>query len=223
MANSLFETVLASTVHDMKNSLSLIMNQLDNVSIDLPRQDSQAISTVMYEASRINTSLMEMLALYKLENKQLAVHIEEVIAIDIVEECVAASAQHATSRNVRIEIDCDNTLIWFFDADLVSIAISNIIGNSIRYAESLIRISVVAKDGELVIHIDDDGDGYPTKMLDEVKDFKSRVKFSSGSTGLGLYFAHTIADCHVRKNRRGHIRLRNGDRLSGGSFRMILP
>lgn len=223
MANSLFETVLASTVHDMKNSLSLIMTQLDNVSKELSRQDHQAISTVMYEASRINTSLMEMLALYKLENKQLAVYIEEVIVIDFIEDCVAAFAQHASSRKVRIEVDCDNMLIWFFDAGLVSIAINNIIGNSIRYAESLIRISVVVEAGELIIYIDDDGEGYPQIMLDEVKDFETRVDFSSGSTGLGLYFAHTIAACHDRNDRRGHIQLGNGDQLGGGSFRMTLP
>jgi len=223
MSNSLFETVLASTVHDMKNSLSLIMTQLDNVSPDLSRQDHQAISTVMYEASRINTSLMEMLALYKLENKQLAVHIAEVIVIDFIEDCIAAFAQHASSRNVRNEVDCDNMLIWFFDADLVAIAINNIIGNSIRYAESLIRISVVVEAGELIIYVDDDGDGYPQKMLDDVKDVETRVDFSSGSTGLGLYFAHRIATCHDRNDRRGHIRLRNGDALSGGNFRMVLP
>ena len=223
MADSLFETVLASTVHDMKNSLSLVMTRLDDVSLDLSGQDLQALSTVKYEASRINTSLMELLALYKLENKQLAVHIEEVIVIDFVEDCIAAFAQHAISRNVRIEVDCDDMLIWFFDADLVAIAINNIIGNSIRYAGTLIRISVAVEAGELTIYIDDDGEGYPQKMLDDVKDVETRVDFSSGSTGLGLYFAHRIATCHDRNDRRGHIRLSNGDQLSGGSFRMFLP
>ncbi len=223
MPDSIFETVLASTVHEMKNSLGLLMNQLDDVDFGTSGENRKTLSSIKYEASRINTSLMEMLALYKLENKQLSLHIDEVVVIDLIEDCVAAFAVLADSKDVRIEVDCDEMLIWFFDPDLVGIAINNIVGNSIRYAESLIRISVAVQANELGIQIDDDGDGYPQKMLLDVENFTNRVNLSSGSTGLGLFFAHRIASIHERKNRSGYIQLANGGKLSGGSFRISLP
>ncbi len=223
MPDSIFETVLASTVHEMKNSLGLLMNQLDEVDFDTSGKNHKTLSSIKYEANRINTSLMEMLALYKLENKQLSLHIDEVVVIDLIEDCIAAFAVLADSKDVRIEVDCDEMLIWFFDPDLVGIAISNIVGNSIRYARSLIRVSVTVTANELGLQIDDDGDGYPQKMLHDVEDFTNRINFSSGSTGLGLFFAHRIASIHKRNSRNGHIRLANGGKLTGGSFKMSLP
>ena len=65
---NMFDTLLASTVHDMKNSLSLLMNDLEVMGSKLERSDEnrQTVSSLRYEASRINISLMELLALYKL-------------------------------------------------------------------------------------------------------------------------------------------------------------
>ncbi len=79
------------------------------------------------------------------------------------------------------------------------------------------------QDGMLLIQIDDDGSGYPQKLLDAVDDFSSGINAQTGSTGLGLYFAATIADSHQRHVRQGHIRVQNAVALSGGSFQLFLP
>lgn len=69
---NMFDTLLASTVHDMKNSLSLLMNELEVMGSKLERsnENRQTVSSLRYEASRINISLMELLALYKLEKSK---------------------------------------------------------------------------------------------------------------------------------------------------------
>ena len=222
---ALFETVLASTVHDMKNSLSLLLGQLDVISEKLAqdRENQQAVSTLRYEAGRINYSLMELLTLYRLEKKQLGMNISEVIVLDFIEDCMADHSIMAANKGIRLEIDCDEELIWFFDLDLVGIAINNILGNTIRYSRELVKIGVTTRDGMLLIQIDDDGSGYPQKLLDAVDDFSSGINAQTGSTGLGLYFAATIADSHQRHARQGHIRLQNAVALSGGSFQLFLP
>ena len=223
--NGLFETVLASTVHDMKNSLSLLLGQLDVISEQLAqdRENQQAVSTLRYEAGRINCSLMELLTLYRLEKQQLGMNIHEVIVADLVDDCVAGHSMMASNNGIRLETDCDDELIWFFDPDLVGIAINNILGNSIRYSSELVRISVSTRDRQLLIQIDDDGAGYPQKLLDEVDNFSTGVNAQTGSTGLGLYFAATIANCHQRQDRQGKIQLQNEVGLNGGSFQLYLP
>ncbi len=223
--NGLFETVLASTVHDMKNSLSLLLGQLDVISEQLAqdRENQQAVATLRYEAGRINYSLMELLTLYRLEKQQLGMNIHEVIVADLVDDCVAGHSMMASNNGIRLETDCDDELIWFFDPDLVGIAINNILGNSIRYSSELVRISVKTQDKLLLIQIDDDGAGYPQKLLDEVENFSTGVNAQTGSTGLGLYFAATIANCHQRQDRQGRIQLQNEAGLSGGSFQLYLP
>jgi len=221
----MFETVLASSVHDMKNSLSLLMSHLETISMRLEQQNEnqQDISNLRYEASRINISLMELLTLYKLERKQIGVNIEEVIVIDLIEDCIAAHSLLASNKGIQLNLDCDDSLLWFADTNLVSIVLNNIIGNSIRYTHSQLLVSARIQQQQLLIQIDDDGAGYPDNMLDEPENFGKHIDIHSGSTGLGLFFAATIAQNHQRQGQQGKINLQNKNRLSGGCFQIYLP
>ncbi|MCP4078516.1 MAG: HAMP domain-containing histidine kinase [Gammaproteobacteria bacterium] len=222
---SLFETVLASTVHDMKNSLSLLMGQLDNLSLRLEvgSENQQAVSSIRYESSRINQSLMQLLTLYKLENNQLFIQISEVEVVDFIEDCIATHSLLAENNGIQLEVDCDDSIIWFFDQDMVGIAIKNILGNSIRYTGKQVIVSVKVVEGHLVIQIDDDGPGYPENMIENPDQFIKKVNYSTGSTGLGLFFSATIAHNHHRSDRQGSIHLSNDGLLNGGSFQITLP
>ncbi len=222
---SIFETVLASTVHDMKNSLSLLMSHLDDISMRLDQQDENQddISSLRYESSRINISLMQLLTLYKLEKRQISVQIEEVILADLMEDSIAAHSMLAQNKGIQLDYECDDELIWFLDPNLIGIVLNNIIGNSIRYTNSRVLLSARTQDQQLVIQIDDDGVGYPAHMLNEGAGFSNPVDLHSGSTGLGLFFAAIIAQNHKRLQRQGKIQLQNKLRLNGGSFQIYLP
>lgn len=222
---SLFETVLASTVHDMKNSLSLLIGELDNITqrMDDDVENRHAISSIRYESSRINLSLMQLLSLYKLQNNQLTIQITEVEVADFIEDCVASHSLVAANNGMKINIDCDDSLIWFFDPDMIGITINNILGNSIRYSKSCIQVTIKVVEGRLRIQIDDDGDGYPENMIQDPENFIKRINYSTGSTGLGLFFSATVAHYHKRSGRQGDIKLQNGKLLSGGCFQIYLP
>lgn len=221
---SMFETVLASTVHDMKNSLSLLLSQLDNISerLEHDSKNQQDVNGLRYQANRINISLMELLTLYKLEKKQVGIQFAEVIVVDFLEDCIAAHSQLAANRGIQLDMQCDDSIMWFFDPDMVGIAINNIIGNCLRYTKTEVQVSARLNQGQLSINIDDDGPGYPQKMLQDTEQFMNKVNFNTGSTGLGLYFAAAIAERHQRQNRQGRIQLQNHDQ-GGGSFQFNLP
>lgn len=221
----MFDTLLASTVHDMKNSLSLLMNELEVMGSKLERsnENRQTVSSLRYEASRINISLMELLALYKLEKKQISIQIEEVAVADVLEDYVAAHSFVAKNRDVQLHFECDDSLIWFFDPVFLHIVINNIVGNSIRYTKSQVIISAFVVDHQLCIQIDDDGQGYPEQMIDSVEQFSKSMDVDTGSTGLGLYFASIIAKNHIRQKRSGDIVLKNNEKLTGGCFKIFLP
>ncbi len=224
-SQSLFATVLASTVHDMKNSLSLLGNQLDTIITELEENDHtrDCVAGIRYESSRINLSMMQLLSLYKIDNGQFKVQISEVEVADFIEDCVASHAPMADSKGISIEIDCEDSLIWFFDPDLVGIAINNVIGNSIRYTRSRLAVSVRVIDRKLAITIEDDGDGYPAPMIEDPEHFLQNINYSTGSTGLGLFFSATVARYHQKGEASGHISLGNQGTLCGGSFNIYLP
>ena len=74
-----------------------------------------------------------------------------------------------------------------------------------------------------MIDIADDGIGYPEFMLKEQENFIKSIDHSTGSTGLGLYFAGQIARLHKQGENKGTIKLLNGGELKGGIFRLTLP
>ncbi|MBP5090547.1 HAMP domain-containing histidine kinase, partial [Pseudomonas chlororaphis] len=74
-----------------------------------------------------------------------------------------------------------------------------------------------------VLTINDDGEGYPQQMIDNQADYVQGINHSSGSTGLGLYFAERIAALHQRNGVCGRTEIRNGGPLGGGVFSIYLP
>jgi len=73
-----FSTILASTIHDVKNSLGIVLSSLDELvrtaGDTLP---AERLSKLQYEAQRVNNNLVQLLALYKMESRGLAVNIDE--------------------------------------------------------------------------------------------------------------------------------------------------
>ena len=73
-----FSSVLASTVHEMKNSLCMLLQSIDTMAQDQDQnpRTAQELAKIHYEASRLNTNLLQMLSLYRVEKAQLPLMIE---------------------------------------------------------------------------------------------------------------------------------------------------
>ncbi len=222
-----FSLVLASTVHDMKNSLAMlgqslnhILNEKDESTLSIKSRKNVGI--VQYESNRVNNSLMQLLALYKLENEQLPFTPNYHNLFEFIEEQTIILTQLLEAKNINCEICVDESLDAFFDANLLAIVIENILGNAIRYSKSKIVINC-KNDDHLVIQINDDGAGYPEKMIDLEGGYMLGINQSTGSTGLGLFFAEQIASMHENKSDIGYIVLKNGGDLDGGLFEIHIP
>jgi len=220
-----FSMILASSAHDMKNSVGMLMNTLDQLMQELPpktKAHSALYSSVQYESSRIHSELMQLLTLYRVKNTAVPIHIDQHFIVDIVEEQVARNQTLLDINNITLSTRCDPAISSYIDGDLIGSVIHNILLNSIRYTHTCVAITVVYKAGYLVISIEDDGEGYPKTMLEHV--FNAQVKSTSlNSTQLGLYFAHCIARQHSSNTQQGHIKLSNNKLLSGGCFELFLP
>ncbi|PID41835.1 MAG: ATP-binding protein [Gammaproteobacteria bacterium] len=220
-----FSTVIASAVHDMKNSLGMLLSTLDEFFSELPEElrDSPRQAILQYEAERVNIDLIQLLGLYRLEHEQLSVRVDEQFVRDFLEEQVARYSILAKARNIVLDIDCDENLLGYFDGDLISGIINNILANAARYTQDRILLLAGQADGGVVIEVHDDGVGYPDEMLDSPGRILKGISFKNGSTSLGLFFAAKVAKMHRQGDKTGAIHLFNGGRLGGGVFRIFLP
>jgi len=221
-----FSSVIASSVHDMKNSIAMLMSSLDEMIDELPdpteRQD-KLISTLQYEASRVNNDLIHLLSFYRLKKNNLPITLDEHFVFDVLEEQIAYNKMLAEKRGIKVSLHCDSELVAYFDAEMVSGILNNILINSIRYSNKSIEVSASEVEGFVKVSVSDDGCGFPDKMLVKPGSYFNSVDFTTGSTGLGLYFAGQIASLHKHDGREGYIELSNGGSLGGGVFSLYIP
>ncbi len=219
-----FSMVLASAVHDMKNSLGMLLNSLDELRSEHEKSlgESARFNTLQYEAERMHNDLVQLLGIYRLGENNLSAHIEEHFVPDFLSEHLARHNPLLEGLGIECSMDADN-LNGFFDADLLTGVLNNTINNAIRYTRSRIHLTAGERDGYLVIGVEDDGQGYPESMHHTgTLTFKS-LDFASGSTSLGLFFASSVANLHSEGERSGSIKLHNGGSFGGGVFEIWLP
>lgn len=217
-----FSFVLASGVHDMKNSLGMLLNTLAEVMEKYPPQDaeqSRAYAVLEYETARINSELIQLLSLYRLDHDHIRVHLDEHFVVDLLREQIARNHGLLHSRHIQLELDCEEELQAYFDCDLIGGLINNLLVNCARYCRERLRVSASQTPQGLCIQIEDDGPGYPQHMLEAPED----LSFAQGRPHLGLLFANKIALMHRNKDRHGYIQLSNGSSLGGGCFAVYLP
>jgi signal transduction histidine kinase len=216
-----FSDILASSVHDMKNSLGMLLNSLGEL-LDDPRNqiaDRRQASLLALQVQRANSNLVQLLSLYKLDRRQLGPDIREHNAQDFIDEIIAENAALMARLDIDLLCDCDPYATGYFDDSLVHGVLNSVIGNAERYTKSRILLRANIEDGYLVFRVEDDGDGFPPSMLAQ----QSTGAGAGERTQLGLYFAAEVARLHRAEGREGSIRLANGQQLRGGCFELRLP
>jgi K+-sensing histidine kinase KdpD len=221
-----FSTVLAAAVHDMKNSLGLLRQTIEDLSKAIPQENTKAnafLAIAHYESARLNTGLVQLLSLYRAELENLPINVDDCFIEDIIEELVANNESYILHKNKRLTIKQEQGLNWFIDTDLIHLLLNDMLVNATRYSENQILLSCYTKNGFLIFEIEDDGPGYPDRMLEATKIDMQDFDISQGRTGLGLFFARMIAHAHSNGSRLGAIELENNGSLGGSVFRLKLP
>lgn len=218
--------LLASSVHDIKNSLGLLMETLAvTVAESDPndRHQRQHFATMQGHAARINNDLMSLLGIYRLQEQRLPVRIDEVYVREFLDDQLAQQQLLLETRGIHYQLSCDATLVGYFDPSLISGILNDVLINALRYSRQEILIHAEAcKGGGVEITVTDDGAGFPEEMLAEDTSASRPIDFASGSTHLGLYFARAVAALHRRGELHGGVRLSNR-REGGAEFRLFLP
>ncbi|WP_372769448.1 sensor histidine kinase [Pseudoalteromonas sp.] len=220
-----FSVVLGASMHDMKNSLCMLLQSIDTISqsIEHTPQAQSEFAKIHYEVARVNSNLLQILALYRERNAQLPLNIEEHFLDDVIDELLANNELYITHKNIDVKCEVEEDLAWYFDADLISNLLNDILINALKYTTDKILISAQKIANRLVIEIQDNGVGYPESMLEKANNKMTSALLSQGRTGLGIYFANLIASAHINKEQKGSIQLANNSHLGGSRFTLILP
>lgn len=214
---------LASAIHDMKNSISVLINFLNDNITHLDPAAQRAAAPMLYEVQRVNGNLLQMLAIYKVGNQFYPFDLTENSVMDFVHEIADKNKNLLDYLGITFEIECDEGLNWYFDYDLVAGVVSHALNNASHYTRDKLLLSAKEVDGELMIRVEDNGGGYPKFILETGDAVSKGVDFASGSTGLGLHFSAMVAKLHKNRGKTGTMQLENGGKYGGGCFILRLP
>lgn len=230
-----FADVLAASIHDIKNSLGLIHNRIDEL-LDNPANhiaDLRQAHTLKREVQRANNTMIQLLSLYKMGSHQLSPSVQEQNLDEFLSELQAENQATCQALGLELGYECDPDLYGYFDRDLVSGVLNSTIGNAQRYAKGRILLQAEETDGYLVLRIQDDGPGYPEYLLsnyasktppaDHPGSGQEELAFNSGRTNLGLFFANQVACMHETPKGQGRLQLSNQCSLGGSCFELYLP
>ncbi len=223
-----FTDLIASTIHDMKNSLNVQISELEKVSAQCrARGDTQAygdLGRVIYQSNRMNSNLIQLLSLYKLGKSIYPIDISEHGIAEMIEDGLLQSRSIMEFKGVTISVECDPGLYWYIDRDLVTGVLTNALNNAYQYTADKILVAARVDNGMLELRIEDNGHGYPPHMLlqEGIAAVKG-INFLSGSTGLGFYFSSKVAEMHKNGPRHGTLSTENGGAFGGGCFVLRLP
>src|SRR6478672_9720808 len=137
---------LASTAHDMKNSISVLSGTLERLLVDASPNTESAypqMAHMLYQTKRLNDNLIQLLALYKQVGKPgYPFDIQPLEMGNLMEQIVAAERVLLHSRGIALDADFDPALIWHVDEDLIIGVIGHAINNAIHYTRDRIRIAI---------------------------------------------------------------------------------
>jgi K+-sensing histidine kinase KdpD len=220
-----FSVVLASSIHEIKNSLGSVLHTLDQLqsSAGLTPEQHDLLTRALGQSSLMNAELIQLLCLYRLHNNQYTPNIDQHEVLDFLQEQQVRFEAVAKNKSLHIECQADSNLTGFFDRQLVSTAISTAIHNASRFAKTKILLSAYIKNTFLVIAIEDDGPGFPDAVLNEQVAPREEIDLTAGNTGLGLYFSNLVCGQHINKNHKGYLLLDSSPALSGARVQLFLP
>ena len=195
---------VAKISHELKiplTSIGMAVGILgDGVVGKLSEKQIELISSMRSDYDRLNMLVKDILDLSRIESGGINLDFKPININLLLQECIKSFSLPCKEKNIRLEYSGNGDLpIIFADYDYLNRAISNFIGNSIKFTEKGGEISVTAavEEMNLLISISDTGQGISPEFIDKIFDKFVQVSGSKpGSVGLGLTIAKEIIELH---------------------------
>ncbi|MCC5909423.1 MAG: HAMP domain-containing protein [Clostridiaceae bacterium] len=219
---------VANVSHELKTPLTTIKSYTETLlegALEDKNLTHQFLEVVVSETDRMNRLVQDLLQLSNLDFKQAKWNKKETDINNIVENAVLKLEVSAKNKKQQLHYEVEQEPIFIFvDADRIEQVILNVISNAIKYTgeEGKIHVKVQQKHEEVMIIIEDNGIGIPSKDVARIFERFYRVDKARsremGGTGLGLSIAKQIIEAHD-----GKIEIASTEEKSGTIVRVTLP
>ena len=208
------QTFFQNASHELKTPLMAIQGYAEGIQAGVMDTGSAA-EVILTESDHMTELVDELLDISKIDMGRQPLTLSETDIRELLYDSIRAVEPAAAASGITIAPDfpeepipvkCDDTQIRR--------AVTNILTNGLRYARSKLCLTCRPDKRNVIIRIQDDGDGIAEGDLPHI--FERFYMGKSGKSGIGLALTKEIIHLH-----KGTIRAYNGD--SGAMFEITLP
>jgi two-component system sensor histidine kinase SenX3 len=217
---------VANISHELKTpigAVGLLAEALDAASDD-PEQVRYFAASLTRESGRLGRLTQDIIELSRLQSSDPLNEPSLVDVRAVIRTAVERNRVEAEARGIEIVTRGGKHASVVGDADMLAVAIHNLIANAVHYSPDGSRVGIgatVTDHGIVEIAVTDQGDGISEADRDRIFERFYRVDPArsrrTGGTGLGLAIVK-----HVVQNHGGDIRLWS-QLGSGSTFTIRLP
>jgi signal transduction histidine kinase len=210
---------VADASHELRSPLASLRTQIEVEQAYAPGNEEreEEISNQLAELDRMQNLVSDLLLLARAGEQRL-VSRREIVELDriVLEE----THRLILPEHVRIDSSRVRPASLRGDPDALARVVRNLLDNAVRFARSLIAVSLFPSDSRVRLTISDDGPGIPEEARELVferfrRSDEGRAR-RSGGAGLGLAIVREIVMAHG-----GSVRIE--DRGAGAVFVILLP
>lgn len=216
---------VSNVSHELKTpltSMKVLADSLvgqENVPVELYQEFMQDIADEIDRENRIITDLLTMVKM----DKNVDLNIDVVNLNAWLETVLKRMKPIASKKNIELVLDCYRSVQAEIDEVKLTLAISNLVENGIKYniEDGWVRVTLNADHKYFYINVSDSGIGIPEDSIDHVFERFYRVDKSHSTqiegTGLGLAITRNAVFMH-----QGTIRV-NSVQGEGTTFSIRIP
>ncbi len=192
--------------HELRTPLtnvSLLAETLAADSASLPPRAAERVAKIEVETGHLVQMVNELLDLARIESGTATVVVEDLDLRRLATATVERIRLFAERQGVTADVDAPPSVPFVRgDAERLGQALLNLLHNAVKFSPSgsSVTVRVTAAESEVVVAVEDHGQGIPRAALPRIferfyKVDRARIR-GGGGTGLGLSIARHIVEAH---------------------------
>lgn len=191
--------------HDLKTPLTSIVAYLSILETkpDMPEEERKKYTHISLEkAIRLGELINEFFEITKFNLQDIVLEPGNLDLSMMLEQIADELYAILKEKNLRCDVQIDDTLMIYGDADKLARVFDNLLRNAIAYCDkgTAIRIQAKERHQEIEIVVANEGEKIPEEELSAIFEKFYRVDGSrsskTGGAGLGLAIAKEIVELH---------------------------
>ncbi|WP_040197118.1 HAMP domain-containing sensor histidine kinase [Candidatus Soleaferrea massiliensis] len=191
----------ASVAHDLRNPISIIEGYAEYLQENIPEgrlseekllHTVSNLSTAAKRLERYTDSIRDIHHLEDMEVRRIPCKLPALLE-EMADDFIMMARQEGIRAEIAISVpDCKGMV----DRQILYRVLENLLTNALRFAKHTVQISFSVEDTILTAVIQDDGAGFPKKILESKGQYLFSTDASGGHIGMGLVISRILCKKH---------------------------